>query len=64
MILVTENIIKAVKVIAYKQGFKGLKFKNRHKVIFHDADWIAGVDYDDNEQQDDDQQEYHLEEDQ
>ena len=33
--------------MAYKQGFKGLKFKNRHGVIFLDADWLAGVDYED-----------------
>jgi hypothetical protein len=26
---------------------KGLKFKNRNGVIYHNADWIAGVDYDD-----------------
>jgi hypothetical protein len=33
--------------MAYQQGFKCLKFKNRNGVIYHDADWIAGVDYDD-----------------
>jgi hypothetical protein len=41
-----------------KQGLKSLKFKNRHGVIFHNADWIAEVDYDDNE---DDDEEYHHE---
>ncbi len=61
MMPVTNNVIKAVKAIAYKQGFKGLKFKNQHKDIFHDADWIAGVDYDDNKLQED---EYHPEVDQ
>jgi hypothetical protein len=44
---VTVVIIKAVENMAYKQGFKSLKFKNRNGVIYHDADWIAGVDYDD-----------------
>jgi hypothetical protein len=29
-----------------------LKFKNRKGTIYHDADWIAGVDYDENIQQD------------
>jgi hypothetical protein len=29
-----------------------LKFKNRKGTIYHDADWIAGVDYDENTQQD------------
>ena len=43
----TDVVIKAVENMAYKQGFKSLKFKNRNGVIYHDADWIAGVDYDD-----------------
>ena len=55
IIPVTDNVIKAVKAIAYKKGFKILKFKNQHKDIFHDVDWIAGVDYDNNELQEDDQ---------
>jgi hypothetical protein len=38
---------KAVKDMAYQQGFKSLKFKNRNSVIYHDVDWIAGVNYDD-----------------
>jgi hypothetical protein len=33
--------------LAYQQGFKSLKFQNKNGVIYHDADWIAGVDYDD-----------------
>jgi hypothetical protein len=33
--------------MAYQQGFKSLKFENRNGVIYHDADWITGVDYDD-----------------
>jgi hypothetical protein len=44
---VTDVVIKAVKRMAYNQGFKSLKFKNQNEVIYHDADWIAGVDYDD-----------------
>ena len=35
--------------MAYNEGFKSLKFKNRCGVIFHDTDWIAGVDYDRND---------------
>jgi hypothetical protein len=45
-------VIKAIEKIAKDQGFKSLKFKNRKGAIFHDADWIAGVDYDENIQQD------------
>ena len=47
---VTDVVIKAVKAMAYKQGFTTLKFKN-----CNDADWIAGVDYDDNEEDIDDE---------
>ncbi len=42
---VTTLVIKAVEQMAECQGFKSLKFKNRHGVVFHDTDWIAGVDY-------------------
>ena len=52
---VTDVVIKAVKAMAYTQGLTTLKFKNRNKIIFHDADWIAGVDYDDNEEDNDDE---------
>jgi hypothetical protein len=52
---VTDVVIKAVETMAYAQGFTTLKFKNRNKIIFHDADWIAGVDYDDNEEDNDDE---------
>jgi uncharacterized membrane-anchored protein len=60
---VTYVVIKAVESMAYRQGFKNVKFKNRHGVIFHDSDWIVGVDYDDNddeeqEEEDDDDEEY------
>jgi hypothetical protein len=50
---VTDVVIKAIERIAEDQGFKSLKFKNRKGAIFHDADWIAGVDYDENIQQED-----------
>jgi Xaa-Pro aminopeptidase len=64
---VTDVVIKAVENMAYQQGFKSLNFKNRHGVIYHDADWIAGVDYDDpddieNENENEDE-EYDNEED-
>ena len=47
---VTDVVIKAVEAMANKQRFKNLKFKNRHGVIFHDADWLAGVDYEDEDE--------------
>jgi hypothetical protein len=49
---VTDMVIKAIERIAKDQGFKTLQFKNRKGAIFHDADWIAGVDYNDNIPQD------------
>jgi hypothetical protein len=54
---VTDVVIKAIEHIAEDQGFKSLKFKNRKGAIFHDADWIAEVDYDENIQQEDDEDE-------
>jgi hypothetical protein len=44
---VTDVVIKAVENMALQQGFKSLQFKNQNGVIYHDADWIVGVDYDD-----------------
>ena len=58
---VTEVVIKAVEAMAYAQGFTTLKFKNRNGIVFHDADWIAGVDYDENQENDNDD-EYHQDE--
>ena len=45
----TELVIKAIEQMAYNEGFKSLKIKNRRGVIFHDTDWIAGMDYDRND---------------
>jgi hypothetical protein len=50
-ISVTDMVIKAIERIAENQGFKSLKFQNRKGAIFHNADWIAGVDYDENIEQ-------------
>ena len=47
---VTHVVIKAIEAMAHNQGFKNLKFKNRHGVILHDADWLAGVDYEDEDE--------------
>ena len=56
---ITDVIIKAIKTMAYKQGFKSLKFTNQHRITFHDADWIAGVDYDDPHEDEDNTNEEH-----
>jgi hypothetical protein len=47
---ITDVVIKAIEHIAKDQGFKTLKFKNRKGTIYHNADWIAGVVYDNNTQ--------------
>jgi hypothetical protein len=44
---VTDVIIKAVETMAEAQGVKSLKLQNRRKTIFYPTDWIAGVEYDD-----------------
>ena len=50
--------------MAHNQGYKNLKFKNRHGVIFHDADWLAGVDYEDEDaEEDEDEREENADED-
>ncbi len=61
---VTQMVINAVEQMAYKQGFKELKFKNQHGVILHPANWIAGVDYENpnNENKDEEDEEYLPEE--
>jgi hypothetical protein len=60
---VTDVVTKAVENMAYQQGFKSLKFKNCNGVIYHDADWIAGVDYDDPDDIENEDEEYDNEED-
>ena len=48
---VTDLVIKAVEKMVYDQGFPttGMKFTNRQGQIYLDNDWIAGVDYDEYE---------------
>jgi hypothetical protein len=46
---VTDVVIKAVETMAYDQGFKSMKFANRNGVVFFDTDWIAGVDYEEDD---------------
>jgi hypothetical protein len=60
---VTDVVIKAIMQIAEDQGFKSLKFKNQKGAIFHDADWIAGVDCDESIQQEDNNNEAYDKED-
>jgi hypothetical protein len=44
----TEHIIRAVEKMAEEQGVKSLKIKGRNKQLLHPAHWVAGVDYDNN----------------
>ena len=52
---VTDLIIKRVEAMAAKQGIKSLKIQNRTKSAFYPADWIAGVDYEDTNNQNDEE---------
>ena len=54
---VTSNVINTVEEIAHEQEFKELQFKSRTGNILSDADWIAGVDYDDYENEEEEEEE-------
>ncbi|MGC8497837.1 MAG: hypothetical protein ACP5NL_07590 [Thermoplasmata archaeon] len=61
---VTTVVIRAVETMAEEQGIKSLKLQNRRKTTFYPADWIAGVDYNNknNDHDDEDDTEYENEE--
>ena len=58
---VTDLVCKAVENLAKEDGITELKFKYKTKTKkgdwILDADWIAGVDYEDNKNQNDDDEE-------
>ena len=49
VIPVIQSVINTVEAMGAKQGFKSLMFKNRYKILMHPANWIAGVDHDEDE---------------
>ncbi|MGC9208134.1 MAG: hypothetical protein ACP5EO_13965, partial [Acidithiobacillus sp.] len=61
---VTPVVMRAVETMAEEQGIKSLKLQNRRKTTFYPADWIAGVDYNNknNDHDDEDDTEYENEE--
>ena len=46
VIPVTSMVIQAVEKLAEDQGIKEYKFKNRYGQAYQDADWIEGVEFD------------------
>ncbi len=46
---ITPNVIKGVEQLAFDEGFKSLKIENRARTVIYASDWLAGVDYTDNE---------------
>ena len=51
----TDTVIQAVEQMAMDQGMKSLKIEGRNRVAILPADWIAGVDYEgDNQNNNDD----------
>jgi hypothetical protein len=48
---VTELVIQAVENMAHDQGITTLKITGRHTSPIYPADWIAGVDYENHENQ-------------
>ena len=51
---ITDVIIKAVEAMGEAQGIESLKLQTRRKPIFYPADWIAGVEYANDEYDEDD----------
>jgi hypothetical protein len=51
---VTELVIQAVENMAHEQRLTTLKITGRHTSPLYPADWIAGVNYDQNQYQDED----------
>ena len=47
-----QSVISIVEAMGAKQGFKSLKSKNRHIISTNPANWIAGVDHDEDKNDD------------
>ena len=47
---IIDHVIAAINTMAAEQGVKSLKIESRNKVPLLPADWIAGVDYSDSNQ--------------
>ena len=64
---ITKVVIDAIEAMAECQGFKSLKFKNQDGIVFHDTDWTAGVDHEENQNKNEDDEdcdeEHHQEDD-
>ena len=52
---ITDLVIRAVENMAAEQGITTLKITGRNKVPLYPADWIAGVDYEDHDDQEHEQ---------
>ena len=50
---ITPAIIDAIEAIATKQKQKGLRIKTKKGLTIYDSTWTAGVDYDDDEEDED-----------
>ena len=44
---ITAQVIKTVEALAEADGMKGLRIRSRTGQILYDSAWIAGVDYED-----------------
>jgi hypothetical protein len=51
----TDLVIQAVEAMAAEQGIKTLKLTGRNKIPIYPADWIAGVEYDENNETENDE---------
>ena len=59
---ITQQVIDRVEQLAAKQGVKGFTIQNRDRKVFYPTDWLAGVDYDpENDDSDDEDENYKQE---
>jgi hypothetical protein len=47
----TDPMIRAVKTMAKEQGIKTLQLTGRNKIPIYPANWIAAVEYEENEKE-------------
>jgi hypothetical protein len=50
---VTDLVIRAIEAMAKEQGIKTLKLTGRNKIVIYPINWIAGVEYDQNDENND-----------
>ena len=62
LIPITTGVINQIRTIATQEGMpEGLKIINKYDIVLYDSAWIAGVDYEANEEESDSDDETYIE---